>query len=61
MPEQDIPAAIATDAQIREQAAFIAAKAEAIANGTLVGPRYAAIAQLRRSIEILDAWVGDDR
>lgn len=50
-----------TDQQIQELAAHIATRAEAIASGTLIGPRYAAVRNLQDSINTLAAWVGDDR
>jgi hypothetical protein len=51
----------ATEAQINEQANAIATLAASIANGTLIGPRYAAAKRLRDMVDTLEAWVGDDR
>lgn len=51
----------ATDFQIAQLAQHIANRAEAIAQGTLIGPRYAAIKALQDSIDTLAQWVGDDR
>lgn len=51
----------ATPDQIREQAQAIATLAEAIANGTLVGPRYAATRRLLDMTVTLSHWIGDDR
>ncbi|MEM9608070.1 MAG: hypothetical protein AAGA99_11660 [Actinomycetota bacterium] len=45
--------------QIRELAEAIAARAQAIASGTLVGPRPGAVRQLVTNIETLDAWVNE--
>lgn len=39
----------------------IANKATAIAEGTLVGPRYAAILNIQSNLDTLAAYVGDDR
>lgn len=46
---------------ITELAATIANQAEAIANGTVKGPRYAQVKLLAHNIDTLGAWVGDDR
>jgi hypothetical protein len=50
-----------TDAQIRELASAIALQASAIANGTVIGPRYAAVRKLAANAEMLQAWTPDDR
>lgn len=46
----------ATDAQITELASAIAAQAEAIATGTLVGPLDGAVRRLLANAETLAAW-----
>ncbi|QAY06660.1 hypothetical protein SEA_COOKIES_136 [Mycobacterium phage Cookies] len=51
----------ATEVQIAELAAVVAAQAEAIAEGKVVGPRYAAVKRLQGNVETLTAWIGDDR
>ena len=50
-----------TEKQIRELALTIANQAEAIASGTLIGPRYAAILRIQNNLDTLAAYVGDDR
>lgn len=52
---------MSNDDQIADLARHIASKAEAIADGTLQGPRYAAVQNLRDSVDTLAAWIGDDR
>lgn len=52
---------IATDAQITEQANAAAALARAIADGTIIGSRYAAARRLSDMADVLATWVGDDR
>jgi hypothetical protein len=47
--------------QRRELAATIADKAQAIADGTLIGPQYAAVQGLRANVAMLPAWTPDDR
>jgi hypothetical protein len=51
----------ATEAQIRQLANDIAMQASAIAEGTLTGPRYAALRRLTDNVDTLSHWVGDDR
>lgn len=51
----------APEGHIRELADRIATQARAIAEGTLIGPRYAAINRLQDNLDTLAAWVGDDR
>lgn len=51
----------ATEQQIVELAGTVATQAEAIAQGTVRGPRYAAVARLRENVDTLATWVGDDR
>lgn len=51
----------ATEHQITELAATIETQAHAIADGSVIGPRYAAVKRLQDNIETLAAWVGDDR
>jgi hypothetical protein len=51
----------ATPQQIVEQARAIEAQAKALADGTVTGPRYAAVKRLQDNIETLAAWIGDDR
>lgn len=53
--------ATATEEQIQELASAIAEQASAIADGTLTGPRYAAVRRLINNVDTLRAWVGDDR
>ena len=47
--------------QYRELAATIADQAQAIADGTLAGPRYGMARLILRNAETLDAWTPDDR
>lgn len=51
----------ATNQQIVEQSQAISRLADAIANDTIVGPKYAAIKRLADMVDTLAAWVGDDR
>lgn len=51
----------ASEEQIRELAATLADQAQAIADDTIVGPRFAAIKRLQDNVDTLAAWVGDDR
>lgn len=51
----------ATQKQITEQAQAVANLAEAIAEDTLPGPRYAAVLQLKDMVDTLGHWIGDDR
>lgn len=51
----------ATEHQVRELAATIEAQANAIATGTVVGPRFAAVLRLRDNVDTLAHWVEDDR
>lgn len=53
--------AAATEDQITDLAQTIANQAEAIATGTLIGPRYSAIKRLQTNVDTLAAWAGDDR
>lgn len=52
---------VASPEQIREQAAAVAALAQALADGTLVGPRYPAVLRLVDLVDTLRAWTQDDR
>jgi hypothetical protein len=49
------------DKQYLEQAQAIANLAQAIADNTLVGPRYAAVLRMREMVSTLVSWTGDDR
>lgn len=51
----------ATPAQIKEQAQAITTLAEAIAEGKIDGPLYAAAQRLDDMVDTLIAWIGDDR
>ncbi len=51
----------ATEDQIRDLSSTIAAQAQALADGTVTGPRYAAVLRLSNNVETLAAWVSDDR
>lgn len=51
----------ASEHQITELASTIETQANAIAQGTVIGPRYAAVKRLQDNIETLAAWVRDDR
>ena len=51
----------ATEKQITELAATVEAQAHAIATGSVVGPRYAAVTRLQDNVDTLRAWVCDDR
>lgn len=51
----------ATEDQITDLAHTIANQAEALATGSVVGPRYAAIKRLQNNVDTLATWVGDDR
>lgn len=63
LPErQRIPAdEIATDEQRRELANSIAQVAEAITEGRVQGPLYAAVQQLEDMVATLKVWTPDDR
>ena len=50
-----------TTAQRRELAAAIAAQAQALAEGTVIGPEHAAVARLVANVETLAIWTDDDR
>jgi hypothetical protein len=47
--------------QYRELAATIADQAQAIADGTVVGPLHGAVARLKSNLDTLVAWTPDDR
>jgi hypothetical protein len=47
--------------QCRELAEAIATQAQALADGTVIGPRHAAVARLARNVDTLRAWTPDDR
>lgn len=49
------------DDQIRDLAAVIAAQSQAIADGTVTGPLYAAVRRVLANAETLVAWTPDDR
>lgn len=49
------------DGQYQDLAATIAVQAQAIADETVVGPRYAAVRRLMANVELLKAWTRDDR
>ena len=51
----------ASERQITELARAIEAQIAAIADGTVTGPRYAAVARITSNVETLAAWIGDDR
>jgi len=51
----------ATEDQITDLAHTIANQAEALATGSVIGPRYAAIRRLQNNVDTLATWVGDDR
>lgn len=51
----------ASSDQVRELAATIAAQATAIAEGTATGPLYAHVCRLDSNVQMLRAWVPDDR
>jgi hypothetical protein len=53
--------AIATEEQITELANAISNQAQALAEGRLKGPRYAAIKRMQNNLDTLAQWVGDDR
>lgn len=46
-----------TDAQIRQLAGTIAGQADAIDNGTVIGPLSAAVARLAENVDTLRHWV----
>ena len=50
-----------TTEQYRGQAEAIAQQAQALADGTVTGPRWRAVQRLRRNVEILAAWTEDAR
>ncbi|HEY0640268.1 MAG TPA: hypothetical protein VGD67_21775 [Pseudonocardiaceae bacterium] len=52
---------MATQEQVTELARAIAAQAQAIADGTVVGPRYAAVRRLAANVDTLQCWTPDDR
>lgn len=54
-------ARLANDEQIRELAETCSAQAQAIADGSVRGPRYSAVLRLKNNVETLLCWVGDDR
>jgi hypothetical protein len=45
------------ESAIQSQAQTIAAKAEAIAEGTLIGSRLAAVKLMAKNLETLQAWI----
>lgn len=49
------------DKDFREQAEGIATLAQAIADGAVKGPVYAAVARLVDQVNTLKAWTEDDR
>jgi hypothetical protein len=49
------------DRQYHDMAATIAAQAQAIADGTITGPRFAAASRLLGNAKTLMAWTPDDR
>lgn len=51
----------ATEQQIRDQAAALVRQLDAIANGALIGSRAARLTQIVEGVEVLRAWIGDDR
>lgn len=51
----------ATDDQIRDLARTISTQAAAIADGTVIGPRWAAVRRLADNVDTLTAWTTDDR
>ncbi len=46
---------------IRDLAATIAGQAQAIADGTVIGPTYAAVRLLAANVDTLSHWIPDDR
>lgn len=51
---------IATEAQITEQAEGAVRLAQALADGTIIGSRYAAARRLSDMADTLATWIGDD-
>jgi hypothetical protein len=51
----------AMDAHVTDLASAIAAQAQAIADGTVIGPVYAAVQRLLANANTLAAWIPDDR
>lgn len=51
---------ICTETQLRELAATIAAQAQALADGTLTGPRYGHVRRLAANVDMLKAWTADE-
>lgn len=49
------------DKQRRDLAGTIADQAQAIADGTVVGPERGAVSRLVHNVNLLDAWTPDDR
>jgi hypothetical protein len=49
------------ESQYRNLAAAIASQAQAIADGTVTGPRYASVQRLKSNVATLEAWTADDR
>ena len=46
---------------IRDLAAVIARQAQAIADGTVIGPMYPAVRRLAANVDTLSRWIPDDR
>lgn len=49
------------DQQFRDLAATVAMQAQAIADGTVIGPVWAAVRRLKSNVEMLESWACDDR
>jgi hypothetical protein len=47
--------------QATELAGTIAAQAQALADGTVTGPRYAAVQRIKANVATLESWTEDDR
>lgn len=55
------PATDDDNRQYRELAQAIANQAQALADGTTVGPRHAQVRKIRANVDMLLAWTEDDR
>lgn len=57
----ETPVDRARERQCRDLAATIATQAQAIADGTVIGPRHGAVRRLVSNVQTLVAWTDDDR
>jgi hypothetical protein len=61
-PAQRVPASGSAPMGMQmEQARAISTLADSLADGTVIGPRYAAVQRLAEMVKTLEAWTPDDR